>query len=187
MKKTVDKPAYPETAYCAIFGETVYPNMPSDAEETLEHVMGTLYQREADMFMLRYRDEMIYEEIGERCGGLSKERARQIIIRAERRLRHPSRSKILLMGREVYLNSVVAVNEEKKRKYNERIAELEEFIQKQGAEIAAYQDKLIRLKNRIQPTYDALGTSIDELDLSVRSWNCLTRAGIKNRQGHYGL
>lgn len=179
MKKVSDKPFFPENGYCAIFGGMVYPDMPSDAEETLEYVMGTLFEREADMFMLRYRDEMTYEEIGERYDGLSRGRVGQIIAKVERRLRHPSRSKILRIGREAYLNSIVAKNEEKKRQYNERIAALEEFIQKQGVEIAEYQVKLLSLNQQVQPTLDILSTSIDELGLSTRSFNSLTRAGIK--------
>ena len=95
MKKIIDKPFYPENAYCIVFGKAAFPNLPPDAEETLEYLMDTLLQSEADLFMLRYRDEMTYAKIGESYGGLSGERARQIIAKALRKLRHPSRSKRL--------------------------------------------------------------------------------------------
>ena len=98
MNEVTVRPTYPESVYCTIFGKIVYPEMPPDAEETIEYIMGTLYPQEADMFMFRYRDEMIYEEIGEKCG-LSKERVRKIIDRVERKLRQPARSNILLTGR----------------------------------------------------------------------------------------
>lgn len=178
MTKTCDKPVYPENAYCAIFREPVFPNIPSDAEETLDHVMGTLNQREAGMFMLRYRDKMTYVKIGAEYN-LSTERARQIIVKAERKLRHPSRSRILLKGHEAYLESLAAANEEKKRQYNNRIAALKELLQNQYAEIAEYQDKLVNLNKQGHPTYNALSMSIDDLGLTMRSWHCLTRAGIE--------
>jgi len=121
---------YPENVYCVIFGETEYPNMPPDAEETLEYLMGTLTQREAEMLMFNYKDEMTYVEIGEKYG-FSKERVRQIISKAIRKLRHHSRSKILSMGREAYLKLVVTASEEEKGRYYERISELEALIRKQ--------------------------------------------------------
>lgn len=176
MNKTESKPVYPENAYCAIFCREGFSDTPPDAEETLEHAMGTLTPREADMFMLRYRDEMTYAEIGDKYV-LTKVRAQQIIARALRKLRYPSRSKMLVMGLETYLSSVVAANEEKKKQYKARITELEALIQKQDLEIEAYQDKLFTLNERAG--YDVLHMSINDLNLSVRSWNCLNRAGLK--------
>ena len=114
MKKS-NKPFYPENIYCVVFGKPDFPNLPSDAEETLEYLMGTLSQSEADLLMLRYRDGMTYAKIGESYGSLSGERTRQIIAKASRKLRHPSRSKILLIGREAYLNPVAAQNQENKK------------------------------------------------------------------------
>lgn len=177
MNKTGDKPFYPESSYHAIFGPEV--NLPPDAEETLEYVLGTLSKREADMFMLKYKDGLIYAKIGERCGSLSGGRVSQIIARAARNMRHPGRSKILLMGREAYLNSIAAVNEEKKRQYNERISALEELIKQQDKIIAHYQIKLHILNKQVHPIHSVLPMEIDILDLSTRSWNALTRVGIK--------
>ena len=178
MKKINNKPFYPENVYCAVFGKAAFPNLPPDAEETLEYLMGTLLKSEADLFMLRYKNEMTYAKIGESYGGLSGERARQIIAKATRKLSHISRSRILLIGREAYLQSVAAENEKKKMQYSKRIAELEELIQKQGTEVNKIQSELLNLNNQVQPTHDALSASIDSLNLSARSWNGLTRAGI---------
>ena len=179
MKKINNGTFYPENAYCAVFGKETFPNLPSDAEETLEYLMGALLQPESNLFMLRYRDAMTYSEIGQICGNISGERARQIVAKASRKLRHPSRSEVLLIGREAHLQSVVAKNEEKKRRYSERIVELEELIQKQGTEITGFQRQLLGLKHQMQPTDNALSASIDFLDLSARSWNSLMKAGIK--------
>ena len=170
---------YPENVYCDVFGKLAFPNLPPDAKETLEYLMSTLLKSEADLFILRYRDGMTYAGIGKSYGGLSGERVRHIIAKASRKLRHPSRSKILLLGREAFLKSVVEENEEKKMLYNERIAKLKELAQEQDTEITELQKKLFSLNSRVQPTDDVLSTSIDFLDLSTRAWNGLTRAGIK--------
>ena len=63
MKKIRDKPFYPENAYCIVFGKVAFPNLPPDAEETLEYLMSTLLQQEAELFMLRYRHNMTYASI----------------------------------------------------------------------------------------------------------------------------
>ena len=46
MKKIRNKPFYPENIYCVVFGKSDFPKLPSDAEETLEYLMGTLSQSE---------------------------------------------------------------------------------------------------------------------------------------------
>ena len=180
MNKAIDKHIHPESAYCAIFGEAVLPNIPSDAEETLRCVMGTLSQHEADMFMLRYRDNMSYASIGKRFNDLSKERVRQIIIKANRKLRCNSRSRILLLGLEAYLNSIIKANEEIKKRCDERIAELEALIRNPSAEMVMHHGQLIDLDYQLHTTTQNIqDMSIDVLDLSVRVWNSLSRAGIK--------
>ena len=179
MRRDVIKPTYPENAYCAIFGCLEYPDIPSDAEETLEYVVKTLTPREADMFMLNFKDEMTYVEIGEQYG-IHKQRVQQIISKAVRKLRHASRSEIISVGREVYLKTILAVNEEEKKHYYERISELERLINKQTAEvtdsIGISSDLDTQARTHLAHILD---TSIDGLKLSVRSWNGLSRAGIR--------
>ena len=177
MNLTTTKPIYPENAYCAIFDATKYPDLPQDAEETLDYVLETLTPREADVFKLNYKYEWVYRDIGEKHG-VTSERVRQIHARALRKLRHPSRSNILLIGRETYLTEIVAANEETKSKYNKRIASLERLIQQQEAEIASRLGEVAELEKQADPAHDILKTSVSELDLSVRSRNGLIRAGI---------
>ena len=74
---------YPENAYCDIFGG---PNdIPPNAEELLKYVLVTLTEQESEIFMLKYKDNMTFEEIGE-----------LVIAKILRKLRHPSRSRILM-------------------------------------------------------------------------------------------
>ena len=81
---TTAKPLYPDNAYCAIFGDMEYHDLPSDAEETLDYVLETLTPREADMFKLCYRNDWVYREIGDKYG-VKSERVRQILYKALRK------------------------------------------------------------------------------------------------------
>jgi len=83
MNTPNEKLSYPETAYYDIFGGPI--NVPPDAEELLKYVLGTLSEQESELFMLRYKDNMTFQEIGE-----------QVIATTLRRLRHPSRSRVLI-------------------------------------------------------------------------------------------
>jgi len=170
---------YPENIYRAIFGAKEHPNMPMDAEETLERVLGTLTPREADILTLIYKDKMTYVEIGEKYNW-KKQRVPQVISKSIRRLRHPSRSEILSIGQEAYLKRIVAANEEEKTRYHRRIRELEALIRKQVRDIETSRGKMTDLGRRIQtPQVHSLNASIECLNLSVRASNCLYRAGIR--------
>ena len=61
----------------------------------LNKVLSTLTPRERDILRLRYLEEMSLQEIGAWCS-VGKERIRQVEARALRKLRHPSRGKILM-------------------------------------------------------------------------------------------
>lgn len=79
------------------------PENPPDnkkLEEALEEVFETLTQREKRILRLRYGlgdndGPLTLEQIGEKLGGLTRQRIRQIEQRALARLRHPSRSRQL--------------------------------------------------------------------------------------------
>ena len=134
MNRAVNRPVYPENVYCIIFGCLEYPDLPADAEATLEYVAKTLTPLEADMFMLNLRDEMTYVEIAEQYG-LKKQRVQLIISRAIRKLRYSIRNEIISVGREAYLRTVLAADAEEKMRYYKRISELETLIRKQAEEI----------------------------------------------------
>jgi len=178
MTKWLKTLTYPENAYCDILYEDKYPDLPPDAKETLSYLTETLPEREADMFMLEFREKWTHAAISEKYG-VSIGRVSQIIHKAKRKLRYPEQIKILRMGREAYLRSTIAENEERKRQYANRIAELEAAIQKQAGEISEDQVKLAALHKQADPTHDVLSTSIDVLDLSIRPRNCLDRARLK--------
>lgn len=103
--------------------------------------------------------------IGEEYG-LRAERIRQIEAKAVRKLRHPSRSRYILMGMEGYINYLrdTAVDE-RLREYKKEIISLEKKI----AELTdtEYEEEKNELEN----------APLAELDLSVRTFNILYRAG----------
>lgn len=67
-------------------------------QEQVEYALSTLSPREARVIRLRYglgyQRQLTLEEVGDKFG-LTRERIRQIELQALRRLRHPSRSRIL--------------------------------------------------------------------------------------------
>ena len=114
---------------------------------------------------MRYKRYMTMVAIGEEYG-LRAERIRQIEAKAVRKLRHPSRSKYILMGMEGYINYLrdTAVDE-RLREYKKEIVTLEKKI----AELTdtEYEEEKNELEN----------APLAELDLSVRTFNILYRAG----------
>ncbi|MGN1341144.1 MAG: DNA-directed RNA polymerase subunit alpha C-terminal domain-containing protein [Oscillospiraceae bacterium] len=123
-----------------------YPR-PADFDGSLEYVLHTLTEREQRIMGFRYKDSLIFEEIGKReC--VTRERIRQICAKSLRKLRHPDRLDFLKYG----VSGVIR-----------REAE--------SARAAA----LASLPNPDIPESDI---PIEELELSVRSYNCLKRSGM---------
>ncbi|MGB9674199.1 MAG: sigma-70 family RNA polymerase sigma factor [Anaerolineales bacterium] len=93
-----------EEAEFGAFIEDELAEKPYDAvqhlmlQEQIESALATLTPREARVIRLRYgldrQHQLTLEEVGEKFG-LTRERIRQIELQALRRLRHPSRARIL--------------------------------------------------------------------------------------------
>ena len=140
--------------------------MPDDVALVLEYIIQkTLTEREGRVLDMRYKRYMTMAAIGEEYG-LRAERIRQIEAKAVRKLRHPSRSRYILMGMEGYINYLrdTAVDE-RLREYKKEIISLEKKI----AELTdtEYEEEKNELEN----------APLAELDLSVRTFNILYRAG----------
>ena len=128
-------------------------------EFVLEVINGTLTERESDVLVCLYRDKMTLEDVGKKYH-VTRERIRQIEAKAVRKLRHPTRSKAM---RAVKYSDFMDLQ----NKYNILEEEYRYFVENGCTVEEAEEIKDIRDK------------SIDELDLSVRSYNCLKRAGIE--------
>ena len=160
------KKEYPENLLSQVFVNGLPTELPDDVALVLEYIIQkTLTEREGRVLDMRYKRYMTMAAIGEEYG-LRAERIRQIEAKAVRKLRHPSRSRYILMGMEGYINHLrdTAVDE-RLREYKKEIVTLEKKI----AELtdAEYEEEKNELEN----------APLAELDLSVRTFNILYRAG----------
>lgn len=141
----------------------------SESELLLAMNTGFLTAREKQVIMLRYYHQNTLDVVGTIIG-TQRERARQIEAKALRKLRHPTCCYILLHGAKAYVD----------KRVNEKI---EEQLQYRKKELEAeYYQKISELK-RENVEEAAEGNVMDmkilDLDLSLRPYNCLTRAGLK--------
>lgn len=160
------KKEYPENLLSQVFVNGLSTDLPDDVALVLEYIIQkTLTEREGRVLDMRYKRYMTMAAIGEEYG-LRAERIRQIEAKAVRKLRHPSRSRYILMGMEGYINYLrdTAVDE-RLREYKKEIISLEKKI----AELTdtEYEEEKNELEN----------APLAELDLSVRTFNILYRAG----------
>lgn len=152
--------------------------LPSDILPTIDYVLGMLTERESMVIQLRFKYGLTLTDVAKEYGDVTRERIRQVEAKAIRKLNHPTRRRWLIHGVTGMIESAEvaaasqAVTNELKSTINEisKISfNLAELVGKKPIETSM--DKF----NQEQ----ILGLEIDELDLSVRSYNCLTRAGIK--------
>lgn len=160
-----------------------------DQMDGLKEAMKSLTEREYSCVFLYYKDGKTFDHIGSEFG-ITRERARQIIVKAIRKLRHPSRLNIIRYGTELV---------EKSYELHKRRVELE----KEQAELDAWEQQLDLAKRKadleaqqrelevMQSEHatecasafvpqSILNTPVETLDLSARCYNCLyKRAGCK--------
>lgn len=166
MKNIKEKKEYPKNLLSQVFVNGLPTEMPDDVALVLEYIIQkTLTEREGRVLDMRYKRYMTMAAIGEECG-LRAERIRQIEAKAVRKLRHPSRSRYILMGMEGYINYLrdTAVDE-RLREYKKEIVALEKKIA--VLTDTEYEEEQNELEN----------APLAELDLSVRTFNILYRAG----------
>lgn len=149
-------------------------HMSDESELMLAMCMSKLTDREKLVIRERYFGKKTLKEVGQIIG-TAHERARQIEAKAIRKLRHPYNPSgmIIRYGAKAYLEMLV--NERVAEIVKQKEAELEEAYQKKAQELEQGKDVVRALsahKNR-------MAIPIEELDLSVRSYNCLSRAGCK--------
>ena len=166
MKNIKEKKEYPKNLLSQVFVNGLPTDLPDDITLVLEYIIQkTLTEREGRVLDMRYKRYMTMAAIGEEYG-LRAERIRQIEAKAVRKLRHPSRSRYILMGMEGYINYLrdTAVDE-RLREYKKEIVTLEKKI----AELTdtEYEEEKNELEN----------APLAELELSVRTFNILYRAG----------
>ena len=153
---TVDKQKlWPNNFYVAVFGY-YYVNVPENAEEAIECVLNMLNAREKAILLARFKEYKVFSVIGNDfhvSGGMAQRTYTNIIRKI--------RSSKELTG---YLSELNA-QREKDLAAKEAEKELRRQIKdKSNAEQAEAAMRKIK---------------IEDMDLSVRNYHCLTRAGIK--------
>lgn len=162
-----------EALYGSIFGIQEYEwqefSMPKDAMESWLYVKPQLTEREQKVIDLCFFEEMTLEEVGKEFN-VTRDRIRQILVKALRKLRNPSRSKILKIGIGEW-------------SYQQSVLEEQTRIEREVME-QEFQKHIESMRENTDTTVDSiLQTKICELELSVRSYNCLKRAGIDTIKG----
>lgn len=139
----------------------------------LMEAMDTLAHREQQILRMRYQEGKTYEQIGKEYS-VTRERVRQIEAMALRKLRHPARM-------ELYRPVTVEQYNELRRDYWELKARYErvkaDAVEEALRNMCDSESQIMEIRQ--ENAEQRLATPLGELELSVRSYNCLLRAGFK--------
>ena len=143
--------------------------------ENLDYVFDNLMEaKEASILKLRCKSHYSLEEVA-KIFDLTKERVRQIEVRALRKLRHPSRYNKIFNGYKL-LDDI----EEKNNVLILKKNELSDLITESMNHIKILTDALnnigIEVKTNVKTEIN-YSLPLDEVGFSVRTYNCLKRAG----------
>lgn len=156
---------YPTNLVCDIFGDYNIDIHSINYKKVLGAVK-SLRDRESMVLELRYRYGMTLEEIGRELN-VTRERARQILAKALRRLRHPAHRKYFFYVQGEEYDRVKQENNELKQK----IREYETFMGKIESDT----------------TKHFADITLEELEFSVRTYNCLHRYGVRTLEDFLGM
>ena len=177
----IDEYAYPKNLmYDLGFDPIDINEMPFDG---IEYAISTLSDREQKIIKLRYENYLSYSEIAGQFN-VTKERIRQLIAKALSKLSRPSNIAIIEEG----VSAVKVKNETRRRlsKVTEEMnSEINAIMQNtkilnQIAKAGGTIDDAKELINKCHSKNKDLCVSIDNLELSVRSYNCLKRSGYND-------
>lgn len=185
MKNTTIEAPYPYNLLAEILPDGEYEIMDDDQQDGLAYAIGnSLTQREHDMLLLYYRDGLTLEQVGAQ-NSVTRERVRQIVAKACRKLRHPSARYWIVKG---YRVASGELGEKQKARWADEIETLESMyvsrvsdLRKKISEVekkSASLDTLTTLSDA-EAFVQSLDEPIENWDLSVRSFNCLYRAGLR--------
>lgn len=159
---------YPFTLLNAIYGkDVIYKNLKitSNLIEDLDLLLNKyLTKREAYVMKSRFINKLTLEEVA-KLNNVTRERIRQIEARSIRKLRHPAVCELILYNT--------------KKEYNEALRQLNLLkiqIQQHKDKLSKYNVTPVTKSKELKTTI--LDTSIEDLDFSIRTYNCLTRAKL---------
>ena len=183
---------YPQNVFQAIFGISepttgAEIGMLAGDRGALEFgmVLANLSDREADIIRWRFQKGKTLEEVHE-IYGLNRERIRQIEAKALRKMRRPCVAGLLKMGLTGWMEEQIQqeakriADAEVPRRVNKEISERLEWAKERMMEREA-QELALALNGEPDPdpkVIQAENITVEEMELSVRSYNCLKRGGI---------
>lgn len=181
---------YPQNIFRAIFGTPIDPETHEEIGQMLGDrgaleiamVLANLSDREAEVLRYRYQKNKTYEELTD-VFGIGRERIRQIEAKALRRMRKPVVTRLLRMGANGWLKDLVEseakrIAEERiPREVSKRISERLEWARERLMEREAEELEMALNGDPDPKVVLAENITVDEMELSVRSYNCLRRAG----------
>ena len=154
---------YPFNVADAVVGDKI----PNVYLQGIRLAISTLTEREETVIRLRFKDELTLENVGKQIG-TTRERARQIEAKALRKMRHPDRQRMMLAV-------PVAEVDEVRTKYT-ALKEQYELLVK-AFELISGKATTPESVEKIAEAAVWMQTSIENMDFSVRTYNCLRRAG----------
>ncbi|MDO4507768.1 MAG: DNA-directed RNA polymerase subunit alpha C-terminal domain-containing protein [Candidatus Saccharibacteria bacterium] len=178
-----------ESFFDAVFndgheGEVKYP---LDLENTVDSILSTLKSREEQVIRLRFvgadRIPMTLKEIGATLSPpVSRARVGEILTNAYRKIRGTSRGKLLKMGEAAHQKYLLQREAEAKAAAVKEVAAAAEAVREakealKKAEIRAKKAETV-VKSLLSSGFKRDKNLLKDLDLSVRSYNCLSRAGF---------
>ena len=163
----------------------------SNFDEAWTYVKTTLSEREAKILEYRFEESMTLEEVANVLGR-TRDCVRKIELKALRKLRHPRRAKILLYGLE-YINALEefkkATEESRQEKFNSLISseELRNKFNSVALELEfdndSVREMIVQESLKRAVSINFKNFVLEDLNLSVRTYNSLRRAGIKDIKG----
>lgn len=183
---------YPQNLYAAVFCFGNYAEPETEEEICMmlgdrgalevAMLMANLSDREADILRYRYRQSKTYDDLMP-VFDLSRERIRQIEAKALRKMRKESCRKLLMMGLTGWLDNLI---QEKAKRIGRRMVNelLKERLDEAEAMMQEREAEKLRLAMEDEEVRQAGGKThldsikIEELELTVRSFNALKRSSI---------
>lgn len=151
---------WPYNLYEVVCGEPIECILTDDQLCGLDKAIAYLTDKQQTVIFGRYRDGHTLDEMAAELD-ITRERVRQIEAKAIRILRHPAHQKIMFYGL-VKVESAL----EQQRRVDAAVFKLTEITN-------------VLTKGVSVQTDDICVLPIEDLDLSVRAYNCLKRAGYK--------
>lgn len=180
--------AYDTNAMAELYSGIDIP-LSDDQVKGIYAAIGMLSEHEQDVIRKRYIDLMTLDEIAS-LWHVTRERVRQCEAKALRKLRHPSRFKMIkygydntaLLDENEELNQKKAALEKEKKildAFEEELNTRSRDLRFKAEQLGLPPDEIKKVEAGSLKLVTTANAPLENLDLSVRSYNCLKRAGIK--------